>query len=573
MQLDRKQVNNQLYNIWESFRRPNYINARILVFYKEGRGVLNSFCDRDVLQLRGGQENERGFKSDLAKQTIKRFGLTETAGSGRHRSVTPDARFKPPKRLIKRVPKSRERGSSFIDGRRVSRRGTTSGPVENAASDHSPEPSAHKVRKQSIYLVQQKHQGEKDPSSAATSTALIPRAQTHTFIDGDAEIANFVRAQNPSPLSSELTASESTGRGQRQLDFASSPVAPSHSPATPPLNANAFDSIRVAGAYPHFRRAPSSSESMGKLVSAPAPESRVPEFLQKISDFACSDRRRYLPNHKNLKNLGVAVSKCIATAVYDLLRATNTDPNKVPPVLLHTGEPQFFEFCKRIYEANSTVALIDRVVMIEIRSQLLLGQFLRSIIAAGVYDWVLQGQQDSLPPGFPEKTEYAQLLERVIHDHSPEYLDRLVCKVKFDWAQAPQQNSREIEDYPKTLSDRLLYAILPFLKATLTHSSPSNLVSFQEKLGEVFSEALTLSRQRSIQAEELSFRWVFANNLFDPKFMKAEEARSITHGSKVQLCLSPALIERKKAQSKSESPKDTVIYQALVSLQSSAGSQ
>lgn len=127
MQLDRKQVNNQLYNIWESFRRPNYINARILVFYKEGRGVLNSFCDHDVLQLRGAQENERGFKSDLAKQTIKRFGLTETAGSGRHRSVTLDARFKPPKRLIKRVPKSRERGSSFIDGRRVSRRGTTSG--------------------------------------------------------------------------------------------------------------------------------------------------------------------------------------------------------------------------------------------------------------------------------------------------------------------------------------------------------------------------------------------------------------------------------------------------------------
>lgn len=153
---------------------------------------------------------------------------------------------------------------------------------------------------------------------------------------------------------------------------------------------------------------------------------------------------------------------------------------------------------------------------------------------------------------------------------SPEFLDRLIRKMKYDWVQAPQRNPRELGDYPKVLSYHLLDAITPFLETNLRRSSPSDLISFREKLGEVFADALKLTRQRSLQAEELAFRWISANSLFDPKFMKVEGTDSSPHGSKVQVCLSPALV-RTKTRSISEGPEETVVYEALVSLQPQAG--
>lgn len=139
--------------------------------------------------------------------------------------------------------------------------------------------------------------------------------------------------------------------------------------------------------------------------------------------------------------------------------------------------------------------------------------------------------------------------------------------MKYDWVQTPRRNPQQLESYSHNLSHCLLDVIRPFLQEHLVRSVPSDLEPFRERLGEMFSEALTLKLERSLQAEELSFQWVLANRDFDPNFMKAEEICSITHGSKVQLCLSPTLIETKKTQSTSESAKETVIYRALVSLQ------
>lgn len=242
-------------------------------------------------------------------------------------------------------------------------------------------------------------------------------AQTHTLTDGDTESVKFVHHENSASFSAELRASESNGRGRKQPDLVSSPVAPSYSPATPSPSTSALDStdrLPITGGHPQSRRAPSSSTLMGELVAAPVKELRIEKSLQKISDFITDDPEQYMPSHSDLKDLADSIQNSITTAVYDdLLRATNTEPSQCPQVTTHMFKPQFLQLCKRIYGGNTTAAVIERASLIH---PLRLGQFISSIVAAAAYDWILQGQHVSLPPAFPSKTEYVQLMEDIIYD-------------------------------------------------------------------------------------------------------------------------------------------------------------
>ncbi len=114
--------------------------------------------------------------------------------------------------------------------------------------------------------------------------------------------------------------------------------------------------------------------------------------------------------------------------------------------------------------------------------------------------------------------------------------------------------------------------MIPFLQGNLTTSSSSTLVAFRESLSEVFSKALKLMRQQSLQAEELYFKWVDANVPFDPTFMKEKEEGSSANPQEpkmVQVCLSPALVETNKSRLSSDNAEEMVVYPALVSLQRS----
>lgn len=102
------------------------------------------------------------------------------------------------------------------------------------------------------------------------------------------------------------------------------------------------------------------------------------------------------------------------------------------------------------------------------QARLPLGVFLRSVTAAAAYDWVLKEQHDALPPGLQAKIGYALLLD----------------------------------------------ALRPFLQASLTISNFRPWWHFAKRLSEVFSEALKLTRQASLQAEELAFKWGFCFHRF-----------------------------------------------------------
>ncbi len=119
--------------------------------------------------------------------------------------------------------------------------------------------------------------------------------------------------------------------------------------------------------------------------------------------------------------------------------------------------------------------------------------------------------------------------------------------------------------YTKSLAHQLFDVLRPFLQGTLTNCSDSSLTAFIERLGEVFSEAFKLSSQRSLQWEELCFKWVVSGQPFDPKYMKAERSSSWPQDARVRLCLSPALIETRKVDHTFDTI-ETVVFQARVSL-------
>lgn len=146
---------------------------------------------------------------------------------------------------------------------------------------------------------------------------------------------------------------------------------------------------------------------------------------------------------------------------------------------------------------------------------------------------------------------------------SPEFLDRLNWKMKYDSVQALQAHG----DSSMTLPYRFLDSIRSFLQENLTICDKPTLLPFCERLSEVFSEARNLACQTSLKADELSFKWALSDTNFDPTIMKADDYTTPQGSEKVQVCLCPALIERKRAQLMSDGPRETVVFPALVSLQ------
>lgn len=294
--------------------------------------------------------------------------------------------------------------------------GLLSRPMGGPGQATSLPPVAKEEGQQSTISVQLFSQGELTSSPAAASSNSVPGAQTHTSTHQNMGNRNFASPQNPAPFSAEPRVPQSINRRRNPHNSMEtptaarySPVAPSHSPVTPPLGVRP----QITEGFSHPRSMPSEPTLIDEPRLVPRPELRVPDSIQKIIDFIGSNPRQSLPNHDHLRNLGYSISICINKAVCNLLRATNTDPNEDDlHVITHIHEPPFFQLCHCIYGVNSTDVLIERVCLIQVQSRLSLGDFLRSVTAAAVYNWVLKEK----PAGLPAKTEYSQLMEKNIAD-------------------------------------------------------------------------------------------------------------------------------------------------------------
>ena len=96
---------------------------------------------------------------------------------------------------------------------------------------------------------------------------------------------------------------------------------------------------------------------------------------------------------------------------------------------------------------------------------------------------------------------------------------------------------------------------------TFSHRSLIVLRTLQEKVDNVFLEALKLKGLVSMMDGEISFRWVFPDDLFESTSMICD-GMSDAKGFKVQMCLRPAMIQKM-------GDGETVLVKALVTLQHS----
>ena len=284
---------------------------------------------------------------------------------------------------------------------------------------------AKEESQQSIFSVQLFSRGYLTSTPAAASRSSVPGAQTHTFTHQNMGNRNFAPPQNPAPFSAEPRVPHPITRRRYSHDFMEiptaarySPVAPSHSPVTPPPSVGTHESVdqpQTTRGFPHPRSMPSAPTLLDESRLAPKPTPRAPDSLLKIVDFMSADPQQYLPSHDSLQKLGYAISNRIEKAVGNLLYASNTDPNKEDlHVITHIRQASFFQLCKRIYGVNSTDILIEKVSLIQVQSRLSLGEFLRSLTAAALYDWALKEQHDVLPSRLPAKTEHSRLMEKSI---------------------------------------------------------------------------------------------------------------------------------------------------------------
>lgn len=74
--LEPRQISNKIRHLFREHRKPNYRTYKhkeLAVLFVEGRGVLDSYTNPEVLRRRGTEE---GMISPLAERTIKQLDLT-----------------------------------------------------------------------------------------------------------------------------------------------------------------------------------------------------------------------------------------------------------------------------------------------------------------------------------------------------------------------------------------------------------------------------------------------------------------------------------------------------------------
>lgn len=77
------QISNKIRSLWREHRNHDYRghkDTEFAVLFTEGRGILDSYTNSEVLRRRG---SETGMISPLAKKTIKDLGLTPSLWTGR----------------------------------------------------------------------------------------------------------------------------------------------------------------------------------------------------------------------------------------------------------------------------------------------------------------------------------------------------------------------------------------------------------------------------------------------------------------------------------------------------------
>ena len=139
----------------------------------------------------------------------------------------------------------------------------------------------------------------------------------------------------------------------------------------------------------------------------------------QIRDYLVDDPDGFVPNKKTLCDIKSMLLQQISGAVQGLLEEDGVEQagmasisasrnyEKVPQLYGLTSETQFFDICKRVYGAGTKDVLYAKASM----SYVSMKNFLCSLLAAAVTDWVFDGRHESLPTSVDFKTGISRVYE------------------------------------------------------------------------------------------------------------------------------------------------------------------
>ncbi len=113
-----------------------------------------------------------------------------------------------------------------------------------------------------------------------------------------------------------------------------------------------------------------------------------------VNKYLLDNPEFYLPSPSLLEHLrGVTMSK-IFFAVRNLLEATKTEHDKPPQLYSSLSSSPFFDICKRVYGVGRAEDLRRTSEHLLSHSPISIKDFLRSMIATAVNEWVFDGWHD-----------------------------------------------------------------------------------------------------------------------------------------------------------------------------------
>lgn len=142
-------------------------------------------------------------------------------------------------------------------------------------------------------------------------------------------------------------------------------------------------------------------------------------YHAQIRDYLVDDPDGFVPTKKTLCDIKSMLLQQISGAVQGLLEEDGVEQagmtsisasrnyEKVPQLYGLTSETQFFDICKRVYGAGTKDALYAKAST----SYVSMKNFLCSLLAAAVTDWVFDGRHESLPNSVDFKTGISRVYE------------------------------------------------------------------------------------------------------------------------------------------------------------------
>ena len=150
------------------------------------------------------------------------------------------------------------------------------------------------------------------------------------------------------------------------------------------------------------------------LNTAPATsshEAAMQRVFPALTDLLESDPEKHVLSPKHFETSLNHITLLIRSTVQDFLEAADVNPSRPPQLYEPVQETAFFDLCKRVYGAGTSSELLDKASDLLLQSRLDIKTLLRSLLAAAVTEWALQGGLDALSLN---KSEVVESYEKVI---------------------------------------------------------------------------------------------------------------------------------------------------------------